>query len=265
MDIDITRIVGQHMNVNSYVLRGPEGAVVVDGQLCRDDGDRVRQAVEATGLPLAGVLLTHGHPDHYAAIATFAPAGTPVVATRGVDEVIRRDDEEKDRVVGPMMGQQWPQNRPFPSSVVDSGATVDLGGLRFTVTEVGPAESHCDSYWQLDDDVIFPGDLCCPGQHAYFADGHAEQWLDVLAELGQRWPQSAILYPGHGEPGDLSLLDDQAAYVRAFVGAVDRHLGGTAQDRQRAVTAALSDEVRDDSLLFLAQLSIEPLAATRRG
>lgn len=35
------------MNVNSYVIRGPEGAVVVDGQLCRDDGERVRQAVAA--------------------------------------------------------------------------------------------------------------------------------------------------------------------------------------------------------------------------
>ena len=42
MDIDITRIVGQHMNVNSYVLRGPEGAVVVDvGIHAREGGGLV--------------------------------------------------------------------------------------------------------------------------------------------------------------------------------------------------------------------------------
>lgn len=252
------------MNVNSYVVRGPEGAVVVDGQLCRGDGERLRQAVAATGLPLAGVVLTHGHPDHYAAIASFARRDVPIVASRGVDGVIRRNDAEKDRVVGSMMGEQWPADRPFPNTVVDSSDTVELGGVRLTVTEVGPAESHCDCYWQLDDDTIFAGDLCYSAQHAYLADRHADEWLQALAELGRRWPGTAKLYPGHGLPGDVSLLDAQARYVKTFLGAVDAHLDDGPQGRGKAVASALGECVQDESLLFLAMLSVEPLAAMRR-
>lgn len=264
MVLEIARVAGQLMNVNSYVIRGPEGAVVVDGQLCRGDGERVRETVAATGLPLAGVVLTHGHPDHYAAIASFAPSDIPIVASRGVDEVIRRDDAEKSAIVGPMMGDRWPADRPFPNTVVDGGDTVELGGVRLTVTEVGPAESHCDSYWQLDDDTIFVGDLCYAAQHAYLADGHAEEWLVALAELGERWPGTATLYPGHGMLGNVSLLDDQAQYVKTFLRAVDAHLDDGPEERREAVASVLGASLQDDSLLFLALLSIEPLAATRR-
>jgi glyoxylase-like metal-dependent hydrolase (beta-lactamase superfamily II) len=265
MTLEIIRVAGQHMNVNSCVIRGPDGAVVVDGQLCRDDGERVRQAVAATGLPLAGVVLTHGHPDHYAAISSFASPDTPIVATHGVDAVIRRDDAVKDGIVGPMIGEQWPADRPFPNRIVDSGETVELGGVRLTVTGVGPAESHCDSYWQLDEQTIFTGDLCYSAQHAYLADGHAETWLEMLNELGRRWPASATLYPGHGTPGGMPLLEEQVRYVRTFLGAVDEHLDDAPQDREREVASALRGCVQDESLLFLALLSVEPLAATRRG
>lgn len=264
MPHEIARVAGQYMNVNSYVIRGPQGAVVVDGQLCSDDGERVRQAVEATGLPLAGVVLTHGHPDHYAAIASFAPPDCPIVASRGVDRVIRRDDAAKDEIVGPMMGEQWPVNRPFPNTLVDSAEIIELGGVRLTVTEVGPAESDCDSYWQMDDDTIFTGDLCYSAQHAYLADGHAEMWLEVLAGLRQRWPSSARLYPGHGTPGDVSLIDEQIAYVRTFLGTVDAHLDDDPQQREAAVASALRPHVQDESLQFLALLSVEPLTTVRR-
>lgn len=249
------------MNVNSYVVHGPTGVVVVDGQLCRDDGEQVRRAVADTGLPLTGVLLTHGHPDHYAAVGTFAPPDVPVVATRGVDAVIRRDDAEKDAVVGPMMGDQWPSHRPFPTRVVDSGETVELAGLTLTVTEVGPAESHCDSYWQLDDRTLFVGDLCYAAQHAYLADGHARRWLEVLTALEGRWPHDAVLHPGHGPVGGTELLARQAAYVEAFLRAVERHAGDDADERERAVLAAVGEHVQDDSLLFLTRLSIPPAVA----
>lgn len=186
------------------------------------------------------------------------------MASRGVDKVIRRDDAVKDAIVGPMMGEQWPAERPFPNMVVDSGATVELGGVRLTVTEVGPAESHCDSYWQLDEETIFTGDLCYAAQHAYLADGHAEKWLELLAELGRRWPSGPTLYPGHGSPGDMSLLDDQVRYVRTFLDAVDAHLDDSPEEREKAVGSALRGCVQDESLLFLALLSVEPLAAARQ-
>jgi glyoxylase-like metal-dependent hydrolase (beta-lactamase superfamily II) len=65
----IERIPGQVMAVNSFVVHGPEGVVVVDGMLTVSDAALVRGAVERAGRPLAGVLVTHPHPDHYAGLA----------------------------------------------------------------------------------------------------------------------------------------------------------------------------------------------------
>jgi glyoxylase-like metal-dependent hydrolase (beta-lactamase superfamily II) len=46
---------------------------------------------------LAGLAITHPHPDHYAGLAQIlGDREVPIVATREVDAVIRRDDATKE-------------------------------------------------------------------------------------------------------------------------------------------------------------------------
>src|SRR5579859_4909488 len=103
----IDRVEGDVMLVNSYVVSGPTGVVVVDGMLTVSDARKVRDVVEAAARPLAGVVITHAHPDHYAGLVhLLGGADVPVIATEAVDAVIRRDDAVKDQIVGPMMGAE---------------------------------------------------------------------------------------------------------------------------------------------------------------
>jgi glyoxylase-like metal-dependent hydrolase (beta-lactamase superfamily II) len=112
----IDRIEGRIMPVNSFVIHGPDGLVVVDGMLTVSDAALVRQAIDDAGRTLAGVVITHPHPDHYAGLwHLIGDNEVPIVATRGVDEVIRRDDATKNDIVGPMMGAEWPTTRLFPN------------------------------------------------------------------------------------------------------------------------------------------------------
>jgi glyoxylase-like metal-dependent hydrolase (beta-lactamase superfamily II) len=62
------RIEGGIMPVNSFVIHGPDGLVVVDGMLTVSDAALVRQAIDDAGRSLAGVVITHPHPDHYAGL-----------------------------------------------------------------------------------------------------------------------------------------------------------------------------------------------------
>ena len=62
MTYQIDRIEGRVMAVNSFVIHGPDGVVV----LTVSDAALVREAVTRAGRPLAGVVITHPHPDHYA-------------------------------------------------------------------------------------------------------------------------------------------------------------------------------------------------------
>jgi glyoxylase-like metal-dependent hydrolase (beta-lactamase superfamily II) len=262
----IERVEGDVMPVNSYLVHGPSGLVIVDGQLTVPDADKVRTAVEASGAPVAALVVTHPHPDHYAGAARLlADLDAPIVATSAVDAVIRRDDAEKAAIVGPMIGGAWPAERRFPDIVVESGTTIEYGGLAFTPTDIGPAESDADSLWMLDRTTVFSGDVVYNGMHAYLADGRAAEWLAVLDRLETDLDENAVLCVGHGELGSKALLKTQRDYIEAFLAAVSAATALDSAARHDAVTARMGELVADDRLLFLMELSIEPVAAALSG
>ncbi|MBA3310424.1 MAG: MBL fold metallo-hydrolase [Nocardioidaceae bacterium] len=260
-NVRIDRVEGDGMAVNSYVVHGPGGLVVVDAQLTVADAHKVRETVRASGLALAGVLVTHPHPDHYAGAAIIASGGEPIMATAGVAAVIRRDDALKDGIVGAMMGAQWPSQRRLPDTLVESGSTVELGGLSFSVRETGPGESDMDSLWTLDDRTVFAGDVAYHDAHAYLADGNIESWRTTLDDLAGALDSSATLYVGHGAPVGPTVLREQRRYLDAFVQAVIESNDLDVAQREAEVVRRMRPLAQDERLLFLMQLSIEPVHA----
>jgi glyoxylase-like metal-dependent hydrolase (beta-lactamase superfamily II) len=239
--------------VNAYVIEGTDGVVVVDGTLTVSGGRALRARIDALGKPLAGVLVTHAHPDHYGGVAELPEA--PIYAVAGVDRVIRRDDAVKEQILRPMFGDEWPRQRRFPTHTVVDGEQVTLAGLTFTARDLGPGESPHDSLWLLGDDV-FSGDQFYGHMHAYLADGFHAEWLANLARLKHELPSRVRLYPGHGEAAGLEMLGWQESYIRTFMTAV--HECGSKQEVVDAMLAFLPT----DDLRFLMELSIEPVAAS---
>ena len=176
--------------------------------------------------------------------------------------MIRRDDQTKEAIVGPMMGTEWPGTRRFPNQIVADGSTVSLGGLELRVRSLGPGESFADTVWELDDHTVFAGDIAYNDMHAYLADGQWQHWLAMLERLARDLPAAATLYVGHGPPGDRGLLARQRRYVETFVDAVRRHAGAVTAGDHAAVLAELHRVVPGDDLLFLADLSIEAILKT---
>jgi len=250
--------------VNAYLVETGEGVVAVDGTLTVSDGRALRGQLESFGKPLLAVLVTHPHPDHYGGIVELvAGDDVPVVATVGVDAVIRRDDALKEEILRPMFGEEWPRERMFPSRTVSDGESLDLGGATFTVLDLGPGESPHDSIWFLGDErrTVFLGDQVYDRKHAYLADGFFEEWLGHLERLRQELPADATLQVGHGGPVTPAHFDWQREYVETFLDAVrsaDWSQPGTAR---AAVVDRMTRFLRTDELRFLMELSIEPVAA----
>lgn len=258
----ITRFEGTVMPVNSYVVEGPDGIVIVDGQLTVSDARAVRALVDRIDRPVAGLLVTHGHPDHYAGAAVILDGlPAPMIATAEVAAVIERDDTMKDGIVGPMMGPEWPTERRFPDRTVTPGESFSLAGLTFETRSVGPAESHEDVLFALDGHTVFSGDIAYNGMHAYLLDGHHRQWLDALERLEREMGPDVRLYVGHGEPTDASVLTRQADYIRTFIDAVEEWRDASVEERHDRVVEIMRGRVDDDRTLFLMELSIEPVRA----
>jgi glyoxylase-like metal-dependent hydrolase (beta-lactamase superfamily II) len=262
----IERIEGQVMPVNSYVLESAEGLVVVDGMLTVSDARAVRKHLDERGKPVLGAIVTHAHPDHYAGLAELLRGlQVPIASTTSVRQVIERDDSVKNQIVGPMMGAEWPPARVFPTRDVATGTALQLGDITLHVRDLGPAESPADSLWRLDERSVFVGDLVYGGMHAYLADGYLDEWLACLDRLDRELDRDATLYVGHGAPAGKSLIADQRRYVSAFAESVDRHLRREPAERRAAVVADMRRLLPTDALLFLMELSVDPVAARLAG
>jgi glyoxylase-like metal-dependent hydrolase (beta-lactamase superfamily II) len=251
--------------VNAYLIESDSDVVAVDATLGMSDGRRLRARINETGKPLAGVIVTHAHPDHYGAVTALVNGSdVPVYAVGGVDDVIRRDDAEKERILRPMFGDEWATIRTFPTHRVQDGDRVSVGRATFRVVDVGAGESPHDSWWILESDArtrVFAGDLVYNHMHAYLADGFCDQWLDNLARAKRELPADAELFVGHGDPArGPEILDWQVGYIEAFLTAVHSGVeaGLTGDELTGAVARRMKTYLPDDDLEFLTRLSVEP-------
>jgi glyoxylase-like metal-dependent hydrolase (beta-lactamase superfamily II) len=258
----VHRIEGRSLPVNAWVVESSNALVLVDSALTVSDGRAVRERLQSLGKPLVGAIVTHAHPDHYGALVEVIPdARMPIVAVKGVEAAIRRQDADKERILRPMFGDEWPRRRLFPNRTVSGGESVAFDGISFTVRDLGPGESPHDSLWALEgSDVAFVGDLVYNHMHAYLADGYWERWLRNLDTARSLLAPGAVLHPGHGDRATIEQLDWQEQYIRTFVGAV-RSAGGVASPEAAVeqVTAAMKTYLPSESLLFLMQLSVPSL------
>jgi glyoxylase-like metal-dependent hydrolase (beta-lactamase superfamily II) len=250
--------------VNAYIVEGPEGLVIVDGTLAVSAARELRRQADAIGKPIKAVLLTHPHPDHYAGLAAVtAGLDVPIIAQADVDDVVRRDDAQKNSIVGPLFGDEWPKQRVFPSQRIADGAKLDFGpGLAFHAVDIGPAESYHDSLFILAGDrpAAFIGDLAYDLMHPYMADGQNEGWRKAIERLQAELPEDMILYVGHGAPTTKALFAWQRVYLDKFEAAIRAADWKDPKQAAGAVVARMKDYLPTEDLLFLTQLSIEPTA-----
>jgi len=220
--------------VNSYLVEAEAGVVVVDTNLLVSDIEALRARLRALSKPLLAILVTHPHPDHFNGVfGLVQDKEVPVYATASVARVIEEIADAKREQWSPTYGAEWPAKSYYPNSLLADRAEVRFGELTFTVRELGPAESHADSYFMLAAEsqapVAFTGDLAFNGIHPYTADGHTGRWLAALDVLAGELANVGTLYPGHGAPAGPAVLAEQRRYLLYYREVVRRRSGGEAK------------------------------------
>jgi len=180
---------------NSYILRAADGsssrALIVDPG---DESQRLLAAVEALGVELEAILVTHCHFDHIGAVAPVARAtGAPVWCP----------EIEVPVLADIMSFVPWPGFGPFESyeadHTVSGGEKLELAGLEFDVLFTpGHSPGHV-TYALPSEQALFSGDVLFQGSvgRVDLPGGDWPTLLSSIESLVERYPGEATVYPGH--------------------------------------------------------------------
>jgi glyoxylase-like metal-dependent hydrolase (beta-lactamase superfamily II) len=243
--------------------------IVVDTNLLVADIEALRARIKALHKPVRAILVTHAHPDHFNGIAALVKdAEIPVYAAPSVARVIEEIAEPKRVQWSPVYGTEWPAETYFPNTPLNDGQTVQIDETSFTVHEMGPGESHADSYFTLSTDgrphVAFTGDLAFHHTHPYTADGHTRNWLATLETLARDLADVSVIYPGHGDPARASIFADQRRYLLYYREMVRRLAAGEPELTEAArakLETAMQAFLPDAPLTWMIGLGADAVAA----
>lgn len=205
--------------VNSYLIETTAGIVVVDTQFVLSQARAVKAQIDALNQPLAAVIITHPHPDHFngTTVLLEGQQDVPVYATATTAQGIKAIEAAKRAEWKGTYGDDYPDRTQLPTHLVESGQTISVGGLSWRFEDLGPAEAANETVITVEEaNALFCGDVMYHQVHSWLVEGRSSAWLEQLGTVLQRYTQIQQIYPGHGQPGTLVDINDEIEYINTY-------------------------------------------------
>ena len=181
---------------NTYVLRGPEGAVVIDpGPALPDHLSALLSAVQGT--VVQAILVTHPHLDHSGLAGDLKAATGAQVFGFGAAAAGRSALMQRLAAEGLQGGGEGVDASFLPDVLVTNGAKLSLAGLQIEALHT-PGHMGGHLCFALDHS-LFSGDHVMGWASTLISppDGDMSTYMESLQRLAARqWRQ---FWPGHGE------------------------------------------------------------------
>lgn len=178
---------------NGLVVRQGNDAIVFDTSTNDEHAQELIDWIRGSlHCRIDAVVLTHFHDDRLGGLKAFHDQGIPSYACSRTIELARK------------AGMTVPRN-----SFADS-LTLDLGGEAVTARFFGEGHTpdNVVGYFPREH-VLFGGCLVkeLEAGKGYLGDANVAAWPATVERVERAYPNVAVVVPGHGEPGDKTLLD----------------------------------------------------------
>jgi len=277
--ITVTVHKGGFATVNSFILSNGKSLTVIDVQRKGYEAQKLADLVRSLHLPLTQVFITHGHTDHFTGMHVFRdqfPQARILVANERIRRDVKAyaiymDQGGATEAESPLERPLRPKSRTFPTGF-DYERTIKLlptskleltGGGSCDVTTTYPATEapfmstvYCPSI-----NALFLADLGYNKVHPWMGDDitidRVVAWRGELIKIRRHYASlNPTIYPGHGDPGDLSMLDEQIRYFDNYLRIIK-----SAKSREEAaaeITALYPDYKEADFFLKYSLLNHKP-------
>lgn len=235
-NLEVEMFRGGFASVNSFIFSNGRTQVVMDVQRKTGEAAKLVERVRAKGLPLTHVLITHGHTDHFTGMALFRkefPDARIVVANEEIRRAIKAyaiymdsgGETGAEPALEPALRprsaanpdgfdyENWIEVLPENRLVLEGGGTLEI------TTDYLPTEAdHMATVYSPELNALFLSDLGYNRIHLWLGDDISRQdianWRSELLRIkGLYAARNPVVYPGHGEVTDLSLVDVMARYI----------------------------------------------------
>ena len=215
--------------VNTGFFIGPSGVVVIDSGPSLRYGQQARKAIEALapGKPIALVVDTHHHPDHFLGNQAYKDA--PIGALPATTQSIHRDGNSFAENLYRMSGDWMLGTEALAPNRNLAAGPLAVGGLNLRLIAAAGHTGADLAVYEPASGVLFTGDLVFNLRAPTTPHADIAEWLGALDQMESitKEPGFKLLVPGHGEPST-----DAAPIVRTRRWLL--WLRGTLQDAAKA-------------------------------
>lgn len=186
---------GERISSNGLVVRDEGGLVIVDTPWGNAPTEALLDWIaRELHEPVLRVIVTHSHDDRLGGARIVRERAIPLLASPRTVEIA---------------AERSPEHLPMALAGLDEGKAVPVGTLE--VFNPGPAHSPDNVVvWLPEKRLLFGGCAVKPADATSLGfTGHADvaRWPEAIRRVKQRYPDVALVVPGHGDPGGTTLLD----------------------------------------------------------
>lgn len=202
--------------VNSTVIIGEQGVILIDSGASDEVGKHLRKAIaKLTTKPVTHVINTHHHGDHVLGNIAFGQA--EIISSEICRDMVNKTGGEWIALMESLIGHKLPNTRPIPASVTFSGENArverSIHGIKLVFWIPKGSHTVGDMIVYLPDDkVLIGGDILVNRTIPVMRDAMVKNWVGTLEQV-QTFDASTIV-PGHGplmKQADVSQLQRQMA------------------------------------------------------
>lgn len=255
-DVYVYRAPDYGLRVTSVYALTRDGVIVLDTQLLPKYAEEVVQDIRArTDQPIRYASNSHHHPDHTMGNEVFRREGAELISSYFTARLIDSHTFWYLMFMNGLWGGHLPPTYAVPRSNFARSRDLYLASTRVHLYEfadgasVGGETVDLTVAWFPEQRVLHTSDLLLSQMHAFLCDGTSvEEWLIQLEQLRSlaRELRPRVVVPGHGNPGDASLIDAQEHYLKRVRHLVMAHCNGgespLTDEKKAQLRAAIVEE-----------------------